>query len=208
MKKLTYIGMLAIASITFVSCGGDEANDETKEGSDANHETETTSETSESSSSSSFSSDLKNEITTLKYMGADQAFDQKYVYANYSKTYGSYRVIYINYDKSEDSDYGSRTGDQTKIIVFLHNPVDGEFKPGTYTAGGDENGMNRGFAQIETADGTMSINTAVEDPGYIEITAVTDEQIAGEYHLKGKLLSDGSEFEISGSFNTKHEAVN
>lgn len=204
MKKLTYICIIALSSISFVSCSETEDENNSHEG--TNHET--TSENGGESAPASFTSNLKNEITTLKYGGADQSFSQKYAYANYSKTYQSYRVIYINYDKSEDSDYGSRTGDQQKIIVFLHNPKDGEFKPGKYTPNGDENGMNKGFAQIETAEGTMSINTAVDDPGYIEIIDVSDDQIVGEYHLHGKMLSDNSDFEISGTFNAKHEAVN
>ncbi len=201
MKKLTYISLFLCSALCLSACSGEEGSE------DAEGTNETTTSETKESSASGFSSDLKNEITSLQYNGAKQSFDQKYVYANYSKTYGSYRVMYLNYDKSEDSDYGTRTGDQVKIIVFLHNPKDGEFKPGTYTPNGDENGFNKGFAQVESADGTMSINTAVDDPGSIEITAITDEQIAGTYHLNGKLLSDGSVFEISGSFNTKHESV-
>lgn len=204
MKKHQLVSALTILTLFLGSCSGEETK-ATEEGSAKDN---SSSEHASDNSNNVVESSLKNEITTLKYNGSDQSFDQKYVYANYSKTYLSYRVMYLNYDKSEDSDFGSRTGDQTKIVVFLHNPADGEFKPGKYTPDGDENGMNKGFAQIENAEGIMTINTAVDDPGYIEIIDISNTHIVGEYHLKGKVLSDNSDFEISGSFNTKHEAVN
>ncbi|CAG5077300.1 hypothetical protein [Parvicella tangerina] len=201
-KQITYFATVLFLAQGFTSCSTDESQEASED--------QTTGETTGSSSegTNGVESQLKNEITALKYMGSEQSFDQEYVYANYSKTYNSYRVIYLNYDRSKDSDFGGRTGDETRIIIFLHNPEGGEFKPGKYTPNGNENGMNKGFAQVENAEGTMSINTAVEDPGQIEITAVNDTHIAGKYHLRGKLLSDGSEFEISGSFNTQHEPVN
>lgn len=193
MKTLKFLTIAALA-FSISACSSEETSEGGEGGSTDSHEEKTSSE-----------SNLKNEITTLKYGGSDQSFDQMYAYANYNKTFLSYRVMYLNYDKSEDSDYGQRTGEQVKIVVFMHNPSDGEFKPGKYTPNGDENGMNKGFAQIENSDGTMMINTNVDDPGYIDVIEVSEDKIVGEYHLKGTVISDGTDFEISGTFNAKNE---
>ncbi|MCB9195850.1 MAG: hypothetical protein H6598_06475 [Flavobacteriales bacterium] len=145
----------------------------------------------------------KNEITKLKFDDTDQDFDQKYVYANFNSIYQSYRIIYLNYDKKEDSDFGQRTGDQMKIVIGLFNPDGGEFKPGKYTWAGNSTGMNKIAVQVETGNGLKTCNTAgIEDAGYVEITNVSKEFIKGNFHV------NGVGFEVSGSFDTKNEPVN
>ncbi len=161
------------------------------------------SENTDSNSSENNTACGTNKLEVLKYDDAEQSFDQKYVYANYNEMYQSYRVIYLNYDKSEDSDYGQRTGDQIKVVIGLFSPAGDEFKPGQYTFNGDEEGFNRIAISIETGDGLKSINTAgIEDPGYVEIKEISKTHICGTFHLNGV----GSE--LKGSFNTQHEKVN
>lgn len=157
----------------------------------------------ESSDVSSQVSGGKSEILQLKFDDTDQDFDQKYVYANFNSIYQSYRIIYLNYDKSEDSDFGQRTGNQTKIIVGLFNPEGGEFKPGKYTWEGNSSGMNKIAVQVETGNGLKTCNTAgIENPGFVEITNVSKESIKGNFHVYG------AGFEISGTFDTNNEPVN
>lgn len=191
----TILASLAIFSIN--SCAADETSEETQEGTTA------TSSSEEGGDETTFSSDLKNEITSLTYEDSTHSFDQNYVYANYNSMYQSYRIMYLNYDKSEDSDYGSRTGSQEKIVIGLFSPEGDKFEPGKYTWEGNENGMNRISAQVETADGLKGCNYAgFENESYVDVQHVTNDEIIGEFYIIGK------GFEIQGSFNAKHESVN
>lgn len=184
MKKKIITGLAMALSLVFTACSDNGSN----HGPDSGSPAKTAS---------------KNEISKLVYDDLAQDFEQKYVYANFNSVYQSYRVIYLNYDKSDDSDFGQRTGDQKKIVVGLFNPKDGEFKSGKYTWEGDENGMNRISVQVETADGLKGCNYAgIDNPGFVEITEIDKEKIVGSFHVYGQ------GFEISGTFNTKNEPVN
>jgi hypothetical protein len=204
MKFIYSLVLASSVAFAVTSCGEESSETTNSEETDASSESSETDESHETEEGNvTFSSDLPNEISVIKYDDTAQAFNQYYVYANYNSLYQSYRIIFLNYDKSEDSDYGSRTGDQQKIVVGLFNPTDGEFKPGKYTWKGDDNGMNLITGQVETAEGMKGCNYAGhEDEGYIDVIHVTEEEIVGTFHLIG----DG--FELKGSFNTQHESVN
>lgn len=144
----------------------------------------------------------KNLIKTIKYDDAVQDFKQEYVYANYNSVYKSYRVLFLNYPKSEDNDSGTKVGGQQRIVIGIFNPADDEFKPGKYTWEGDEKGLNKIAVQVETASGLKTCNIqGIENPGFVEITDVSNTHICGKFHVSGV------GFELSGEFNTKHESV-
>lgn len=186
MKRYTNFLFASILTASLISCDGSNTEKETSEGVPSNNNTPK----------------VSTQISSLKYDDTEHDFDQKYVYANLNSVYKSYRVLYLNYDKSEDSDYGERIGNQQKIVVGLFNPKDGEFKPGKYTWAGDENGMNKIAVQVETSDGLKSCNYAgIDDPGFVEVIEVSKDKIVGEFHVNGK------GFEISGSFNVPNEPV-
>ena len=188
VKKQILTFGIALSLLAITSCGSDDTK---------SADEKSTTETSNANCSG------KNQIDKIMYEGEDQAFEQKYVYANFNSMYQSYRVIYINFDKSQDSDFGAKTGDQKRVVVMLFSPKDDEFKPGKYTWSGDENGMNKIAVQVETADGIKSCNYAgIDDPGYVEIFEVNKEHICGKFHVNGQ------GFELSGSFDTKHESIN
>jgi hypothetical protein len=187
MKKNILKFGFALSVLMLASCGSDDTN--TKDSS-----------TKEETSESNANCPDKNQIDFVKYDDAEQSFDQKDVYANYSKMYKSYRVLFLNYDKSLDTDYGTKTGDQQRIVVSIFNPKDDEFKPGKYTWEGDENGFNRIIVQVETADGIKSCNYAGDpDPGYIEVFDVDENHICGIFNVSGQ------GFAMSGTFNANHE---
>ena len=146
MKKLL-LSMSIMSLAVLAACGGEEGEDKEEGGEDGE-------------SAASFECNVRNEVIQVHYDGEDQDFDQVDAYANYSKAFGSYRVMYLNYPKSEDDDFKDMEGDEQKIIVGIFNPVGGEFQPGSYTLAGDENGMNMVAVQVETSEGMKTCNYA------------------------------------------------
>lgn len=140
----------------------------------------------------------ETKITVLKTSDGDLGgFDHIAAYANFNKTFGTYRAIFINYPKSEDSDFKSHEGDEKKIVIGVFNRDGDDLKPGDFTLFNP----NTFSAQLESADGlaaASSINE--EDIGGVNITRIDDEMICGTVDVK-----DSSGFELKGSFALKNE---
>lgn len=192
MKNIWYIGTIALA-ITLTSCGG-EGGDDSKDGK------ESTSEEA-SGSGGSYDCDNPNALYSVAWKDSTIDFDLQSTYANINKTVGSYRVIYTNFDATNDKDFADLEGDQVKIGIMVFDPADGEFAPGKYTWKGNEDGKNRIAVTVNTADGDVYCNYAgMEDKSYVQVTSITDSKICGTAKIVGQ-----NGFKIDGSFNAEHK---
>lgn len=145
----------------------------------------------------------KTELTVVKNKYIDlQNFDYTAVYGNYNTTWKTYRAIFINYPKSEDSDFKAMSDGQIKVVVMLFNS-DGIFPgPGVYTLDGGV--TNNKFAvSIQTVEGsTYGTSINGQDIGNVTITKSDENILCGEVNIHD---SDG--MDVVGTFTVSNEGV-
>ena len=143
------------------------------------------------------------ELSVVKNKYIDvQDFDYTVAYGNYNSTWKTYRAIFINYPKSEDSDFKAMSEGQIKVVVMVFNS-DGNFPgPGVYTLKGGE--TNNKFAvSIQTVEGsTYGTSINGQDIGNVSIIKSDENILCGEVNIHD---SDG--MEVVGTFTVSNEDV-
>ena len=136
---------------------------------------------------------------------AGSAFTHTYAYGNYNKTYNSYRAIFINYNRADDSDFKEMTGDETKIVIMIFTTDQSKLVPGMYTIQSEGSGDPKSIAVgIYTAKGTsFAASYNNEYIGGVEIFEISDNSLCGKIAIK-----DSKGMEVSGMFNVQNEPVN
>ncbi len=145
----------------------------------------------------------KTELSIVKNKYIDvQGFDYTSAYGNYNSNWKTYRAIFINYPKSEDSDFKAMSEGQIKVVVMVFNS-DGDFPgPGVYTLLGE--GTNNKFAvSIQTIEGsTYATSINGEEIGSVTITKSDDYILCGEVNIHNSVG-----MEIVGRFTVSNEEL-
>lgn len=137
-----------------------------------------------------------------KYVNFESGFDHVYAYGNYNKTYNSYRVIFLNFDKSKDGDFRKPEGDEVKIVIMVFNLKGSELTEGEYTLDGGDSG-NQFSVGIETSRGsTYSTSLNGADIGSVIISRLDDEMLCGEVNV-----TDSNGMSVIGTFSVQNEEV-
>ncbi|MFC1616381.1 hypothetical protein ACFL21_04520 [Patescibacteria group bacterium] len=176
MKKILILTLFVMMS--FSACGGSDDKNGNGDSADSG-------DTKDGGTTACADTD----ITFVAPKASVDGFDFTESWGNYNTTYGTYRAIFTNYPKADDSDFKSMEGDEIKVSIMVYKTDGSELTPGTYSLQED----NSMAVNISSAKGTMdaaSLND--EDIGFIEITHVDDEKICGtadvedSYGLKAK----------------------
>lgn len=123
-------------------------------------------------------------------------------YGNYNKTYNSYRAIFLNYDRSKDSDFRAMEGSEVKIVIMVFNMSGAQLTEGEYTISGGTTG-NQFAVGIETSKGTTYAASANEqDIGKVTIYKLNEQELCGEVNI-----TDSRGMVVKGTFNVKNEEV-
>lgn len=145
----------------------------------------------------------ENKLTIVKDSSLNmdiKDFPFKTAYGNFNKTYNSYRAIFINYNREQDSDFGQREGDQVKVIVMVFNMSGAALTTGDYTLSGGSTG-NQFAVGIETAKGTTYAASYMDaDIGKVVITRLDDEMLCGEVNI-----TDSRGMVVKGTFSVENQ---
>lgn len=145
-----------------------------------------------------------NAIEYVKVDGEKIDFEPKHVFASKAGAM-SYRIIYINYDMEEYSDYGKLKEGQKKLVIMLNSPENDKFTTGEYLYEGNKNGKNKSFFQLTIGEKNY-YHSASEgadiDYGGTTINQVDDSSICGT-----ATMNSFSGHEIKVSFNTETKKI-
>ncbi|MBE2226686.1 MAG: hypothetical protein IAE93_05065 [Ignavibacteria bacterium] len=132
-------------------------------------------------------------------------FVHTFAYGNYNKTYNSYRAIFINYNRADDSDFKEMKGDEIKVVIMIFSGDQSKLVPGTYTIQPNGSADHRSIAVgIYTAKGTtFAASYNNEYIGSVEIFELSDKSLCGKIAVK-----DSKGMEVTGRFNVNNEPVN
>lgn len=130
-------------------------------------------------------------------------FSHTYAYGNYNKTYNSYRAIFINYDRAEDSDFREMTGSEIKVVIMIFTNDQSKLVPGTYAIQNEGDVKNIAIG-IYTAKGTtFAASYNNENIGKVEIYSLDETTLCGTVEIK-----DSKGMVVTGKFNVQNEPVN
>lgn len=189
IKTITLLLMVTFA-FNVMGCGEESAETNNENGSDA---TQTASATTNQSGNCEKSAiQAKAGEMQLKDFNAISA------YGNYNKTANSYRAMFTNYPKENDSDYKTMEAGEEKVIVAIFSMDGSELQPGKYTLSDPAKSM----AVMYYVDGKEHAATAMnnQDIGSVEITHVDDEMLCGTVSIE-----DSKGLTVKGSFSVKNE---
>jgi hypothetical protein len=182
VKAISLFIIAAATMFVFVACGDDKKGDKAKDGQEV------------------AKCDQTNNVETVLVDSAAIDFKPTTIFANYNKTWKTYRVVFINYDMASFGDFKSLEAGQIKMVVGISNPEGDVFKPGKYTYAGNENGKNQALFTLVIDSTSVYHNYAdLENPGEINIISIDEKQICGTAHLFGQ---GGNEIKVS--FSAAH----
>lgn len=126
-----------------------------------------------------------NETTNINHIflnGEKLDFKPTKVFANKYNDI-SYRVIMINYDFSDYSEFGKLKEGQTKVVFMLSNPGEDGFEEGSYDPLAK---TNKASFNVTVGENNYHYATRSNGEGYgsAEITYITDKGVCGSAKLK------------------------